>query len=137
MRIKMLAERYRGIIAYVFFGVLTTVINVAVYYFCYDICGMPNLLSTAAAWVVAVAFAFVTNKLFVFESRSWHGIQPLKEAAGFVGCRLSTGVAEMLIMYVFVDRLQFSGTVMKLISNVIVIILNYVLSKLLVFRKNK
>ena len=135
MRIRELIARYKGIINYLIFGVLTTLINVAVYSLCYDALKIPNLVSTAVAWVIAVAFAFVTNKLFVFESRSWRGAEALKEAVNFVACRLSTGAVEMVLMFVFVDLLAFSGTVMKLICNVIVIVLNYVLSKLIVFKK--
>ena len=135
MQIKELFKKYKGIINYLIFGVLTTLINVVIYSLGYDVLGIPNLVSTALAWVVAVAFAFVTNKLFVFESRSWRGTEALKEAVNFVACRLSTGAIELVFMFLFVDLLAFSGTVMKLVCNVIVIILNYVLSKLIVFKK--
>lgn len=135
MQIKELFKKYKGIINYLIFGVLTTLINVVIYSLGYDVLGIPNLVSTALAWVVAVAFAFVTNKLFVFESRSWRGTEALKEAVNFVACRLSTGAVELVFMFLFVDLLAFSGTVMKLVCNVIVIILNYVLSKLIVFKK--
>lgn len=135
MQIKELFNKYKGIINYLIFGVLTTLINVVIYSLGYDVLGIPNLVSTALAWVVAVAFAFVTNKLFVFESRSWRGTEALKEAVNFVACRLSTGAVELVFMFLFVDLLAFSGTVMKLVCNVIVIILNYVLSKLIVFKK--
>lgn len=130
-----LYRKYKSILSYLIFGVLTTVVNVAAYYLCYDVIGIENIPSTMVAWIIAVAFAFITNKLFVFESRSWKMRIALKEACNFTLCRLGTGVIELIVMYVFVDVLNYNGTVMKLISNIIVIILNYIASKLLIFRK--
>ena len=81
--IKDLLIKYKGIILYLIFGVLTTVINVATYYISYDVCGISNLISTMIAWVVAVAFAFVTNKLIVFESKKWDK-DSIKEIVNFI-----------------------------------------------------
>lgn len=134
-KIMQLYRKYKSILSYLIFGVLTTVVNVAAYYLCYDVIGIENIPSTVVAWIIAVAFAFITNKLFVFESRSWKMRIALKEACNFTFCRLGTGVIELIVMYVFVDVLNYNGTVMKLISNIIVIILNYIASKLLIFRK--
>ena len=135
MQIKELYAKYKGIVNYLFFGVLTTVISVLTYSLCYDLLKIANLISTAVSWVAAVAFAFVTNKLFVFESRSFDKAVALKEAANFIACRLGTGVLEMAWMFLFVDLLSFSGTLMKIVCNVVVIILNYILSRLIVFKK--
>lgn len=70
---KKLLEKYKSIIRYAFFGVMTTIVNVAVYSLFYEVLSIGNILSTVVSWGLAVAFAFVTNKLFVFESRSWKG----------------------------------------------------------------
>lgn len=134
--IKNLLLKYKGVILYLVFGVLTTVINVITYHICYAMMHISNLSSTVIAWVVAVAFAYVTNKIFVFESKKKNQ-EAIKEAINFFACRIGTGVIEIGIMYVFVDVLLFNGTIMKLFTNVIVIIINYIASKFLVFGKGK
>ena len=80
-------------------------------------------------------FAYITNKLWVFESKTVGFSALLKELSSFVGCRLATGVLDIVIMYIGVDVFLLSGTLMKLFSNVIVIVLNYLLSKILIFSK--
>ncbi len=124
---------YKSIIIYLVLGVCTTVINVVAYYLCYEQIGISNVLSTIIAWVVAVLFAFLTNKPFVFGSHSWALGLVLAEGVRFFGCRLGTGMIEVVGMYLLVDILHLNGTLMKLLINVIVIILNYVFSKFLVF----
>lgn len=126
--------KYIDIIKYLFFGFVTTVINVVSYYLLYEIANYSNVVSTCSAWGIAVAFAFVTNKLFVFNSKNWSK-DSIKEGIKFFTCRIGTGVIELGIMYLFVDILAFNGTIMKIITNIIVIILNYVGSKLFVFKK--
>ena len=135
MALKDLYYRYKGVIKYVVFGALTTLLNVIIYYLFYNLLMLPNTLSVIIAWVISVAFAFVTNKLFVFESKSWEAKIATKEALDFVLCRLATGFLEVALMFLLVDILKFNGTLMKLATNIIVIILNYVASKLLIFKK--
>ncbi len=135
MTIRDLYSRHKGIIKYVVFGALTTLLNVAIYYLFYNILMLKNTPSVIIAWILSVAFAFVTNKLFVFESKSWQANTATKEALDFVLCRLATGVLEVALMFLLVDILKFNGTLMKLITNVIVIILNYIASKLFIFKK--
>ena len=132
---KALLEKYRGLILYVVFGVLTTAINIAVYALCYRVLRLPNVPSNVIAWILAVLFAFVTNKLYVFESKSLERGTVARELASFVGARLATGLLDLAVMFVGVDLLHGPDLVFKVGSNVIVIILNYVLSKLVVFRK--
>lgn len=134
---KKLLEKYKSIIRYAFFGVMTTIVNVAVYSLFYEVLSIGNILSTVVSWGLAVAFAFVTNKLFVFESRSWKVKTALKEVTNFILCRVGTGLVEVIMMYVFVDILSYNGTIMKLLTNIIVIILNYVASKLIIFQRSK
>ena len=134
---KVLFLKYKALIMYGIFGVLTTAVNIVTYWLCYDVLHLPNVPSNILAWVTAVAFAFVTNKRFVFESKqnSWNGV--LKEAALFVGARVGTGTLDTAIMFVGVDLLKGNSLVFKLFANVLVIILNFVLSKLIVFKQKK
>jgi putative flippase GtrA len=97
--------------------------------------GLSAALSNAIAWAVAVAFAYVTNKPFVFKSNDWSMKTVIPELGKFVGCRVASGAAETLILLVSVDILGWNGNVWKLVTSVLVVILNYVGSKLLVFRK--
>ena len=87
------------------------------------------------AWVVAVLFAFFTNKPFVFQSNDWTWQVLCPEFLKFVGCRVISGVFETLFLGLTVDLLSWHGLVMKIIVSVIVVILNYIASKWLVFKK--
>ena len=97
--------------------------------------GIDTIPSNAIAWVLGVAFAYVTNKIFVFESKTDTLSALLKECMSFVWCRLATGVMDMVIMYVTVDCLHWSDMIMKILANVLVIVLNFVFSKLIIFAK--
>ena len=130
-------KKYRSLISYGVFGVLTTVINIAVYALCYQKLGISNVVSNIVAWTIAVLFAFITNKLWVFESKSMELTVLVREAVSFFGCRLATGVLDLAIMYVTVDRLALNSTLMKCISNIIVIVVNYVASKLVIFKQKE
>ncbi|MBQ4226840.1 MAG: GtrA family protein [Clostridia bacterium] len=134
-KLKGLFLKYKEQILYVFFGGLTTMINWGAYALCYNVLGVSNVPSVIIAWILGVAFAFVTNKIWVFESRSFDTKTVLRELWTFVAARLATGLLDLGIMYLAVDVLGGNGNVWKLISNVVVIILNYVFSKLIVFRK--
>ena len=132
---KALYHRYFDVLAYLFFGVVTTVINYAVYLPCYNLLGLSAAVSNAIAWAVAVAAAFLTNKPFVFKSHDWSAKVVLPELTKFLGCRVGSGLLETAIIFVTVDCLAWNGNIMKLITSVLVVILNYIGSKLLVFRK--
>ena len=130
-----LVEKYWDIISYLFFGVLTTVVNWLVYFPLYNWAEVSATVSTVIAWVVAVAFAYLTNKPFVFRSHdwSWKAVKP--ELAKFLGCRIGSGVMEVFVMWLTVEVLFWNGNLMKILVSMLVVILNYVGSKLLVFRK--
>ena len=125
----------KEVASYLFFGVCTTLINWVSYYILYNMCYVSNVVSTIIAWVLAVTFAFFTNKKWVFESKSYSAKTVVKESASFILSRVFTGVLDVVIMWVAVDLCAFNATLWKLISNIIVIILNYLLSKLFVFKK--
>lgn len=134
-KIKALMIKYKGLILYGIFGVLTTIINIATYAVCYRVIGIANVPSDIIAWVVGVAFAFITNKLYVFGSKSMDMKTLFPELTKFVAARLATGVLDVIIMFIGVDVMHGPDVILKVASNVIVIILNYVLSKLVVFKK--
>lgn len=134
-QILKLFAKYREIIVYLVFGVLTTAVNWAVHIPLYNYAGCSATFSTAVAWFVAVIFAFLTNKPFVFQSKDWSLPVAGPEFVKFIGCRVGSGVVELLMMMVTVDILHWNGTVMKIIVSVFVVIVNYVGSKLLF--KNK
>ena len=134
-RIGELIRKYRDVLVYLVFGVLTTVVNYIVYLPCYNLLGLSATVSNVIAWVFAVAFAYVTNKPFVFDSHDWSMETVMPELAKFVGSRVASGAIETGIIFVTVDLLRWNGNLMKLATSVIVVILNYAASKLLVFRK--
>ncbi len=131
--LKKLYFQYKEIILYVFFGGLTTLVNWAVHFPVYQATDMA-WFSTAVAWTVAVLFAFFTNKPFVFESHDWSKQVVIPEFLKFIGCRVGSGVMELLLMGITVDFLHWNGIVMKIAISVFVIILNYIGSKWL-FKK--
>ena len=134
-KIRELIIKYWDIVSYLFFGVCTTVVNYMIYLPCYNLLGMSATVSNMVAWVVAVAFAYLTNKPFVFKSHDWSAKTVIPELARFLGCRIGSGAAETLILLVTVDLLGWNGNIWKLVTQVLVVILNYIGSKLLVFRK--
>ena len=134
-KLKQLIEKYYDILAYLVFGVLTTVVNYIVYLPCYNVLGLKAVVSNVIAWVAAVAFAYLTNKPFVFRSHDWSAKTVVPELTKFVGCRIASGAAESAIILVTVDILGWNGNLWKLITSVLVVVLNYIGSKLLVFRK--
>lgn len=147
-------------ISYIFFGVMTTIVNLAVFYLTkkfFSAIGWNGVFNTIVpedskivelfsggseyldanliAWIAGVVFAFVTNKLFVFESKSWKPSVAGKEFTGFISARIFSLVVEMLGMFVMVTLLTWNELVAKLIVGVVVIIINYIFSKLLIFKK--
>lgn len=130
-----LIQKYKSLISYGIFGVLTTVVNIVSYNLCYYKFEISNTFSNVIAWILAVSFAYFTNKIWVFESKSWRWRIVKKEIAAFVSCRLATGILDLIIMYVCVDIMGIQAMIMKFVSNVLVIILNYVFSKLIIFKR--
>ena len=127
--------KHKDILIYLFFGGLTTVVNYLVYLPLYNFLHFSGVVSNILAWCVAVIFAFLTNKPFVFRSHDWSLKTVIPELGKFVGCRIGSGALETGIIWLTVDCLQWNGNLMKIVTAVIVVILNYVGSKLLVFRK--
>lgn len=133
--IKKYWEKYKDVILYLIFGGLTTAVNIAVYWLCVHMMGTGVMFGTVTAWVLSVLFAYVTNRSVVFHSTASGGQEVLKEIGSFFACRLGTGVMDWVIMFVFVTVLHFNDMIVKILSNIIVIVLNYVLSKFVIFKK--
>ena len=136
-KILSLLEKYREVISYLFFGGMTTLVNYIVYLPCYNILHLSGALSNAIAWVAAVAFAYLTNNPFVFKSHDWSAKTVVPELTKFVGCRVGSGLVETAIIFMTVDLLRFNGNIIKILTSILVVILNYVASKLVVFRKSE
>lgn len=133
--INKLWNKYKDIAIYLIFGVLTTVVNYLVYLPLYNVAQWSATLSNAVAWFFAVAFAFLTNKPFVFKSNDWSVKTVFSEAVKFVGCRVGSGLMETAFIFLLVDVMTLNGNVIKLMLSIAVVILNYFASKLLVFKK--
>lgn len=148
---KKLIEKYKELILYVIFGGLTTLVNFASFKIFNMILGEEHyLISNVIAWFISVIFAYITNKLFVFESRSWRLKIIGKEIFSFFAARVFSFAVEEFGLYALVDLMGFDryqidifGFVLggkmisKIVLAVIVVILNYFFSKLVVFRKKK
>ena len=136
-KLKTLMVRYRDVIVYLVFGVLTTAVNYLVYLPCYNVLGFSGSASNAIAWIGAVVFAYVTNKPFVFKSHDWSASVVLPELGKFIGSRALSGALQTLLILLTTDICGLNGDIMKLVTSAVVIVLNYIASKLFVFRKKK
>ncbi|EHO54395.1 putative cell wall teichoic acid glycosylation protein GtcA [Lachnospiraceae bacterium oral taxon 082 str. F0431] len=134
--IKNLWLRYKELFFYAVFGVGATVINIVSYRVLANIFGKKYfLIANIIAWILAFIFAFITNKLFVFESKSWEAQIAMKEFVGFLSARLATGILDTVLMWFFVSVISLDDTLSKIIINILVIIINYVASKFFIFKK--
>lgn len=149
--IKTLITKYRELIVYFIFGVCTTVVNLVTFKLFNLILGDEKyLISNIFAWFFSVVFAYVTNKIFVFQSKSWAFKTLLKEVSSFFSSRVLTFLIEEFGLFVLVDVLQMKNInldafvtvisgemIAKIIISVIVVVLNYIFSKLFIFKHNK
>lgn len=153
---KKLWKKYKEIITYVIFGVLTTVVSWGSYTVFVNLLSMKVFVGNLLSWVCAVAFAYITNKLWVFDSKSWKPAVIGKEIVTFVASRGVTGVIEIVfvpllaatgfdnIFYRLLEKMNISlgilftdGIYSKVVLAVIVVILNYFFSKFIIFKKSK
>jgi len=129
-------NKYKEIINYVIIGGLTTLVSLFIYYISVLTVLNPNneielQIANVISWIGSVTFAYFTNRSFVFQSKNDN---KLKEMGSFFSARVLTLLIDMLIMYIFVSKLEFNDKIIKLSVQVVVIVLNYILSKLFVFR---
>ena len=136
-KIRSLLREHREIVSYVFWGVMTTAVNYVSYTLLTEVFHVHYMAGTIAAWTVSVLFAYFVNKLFVFQSRDWAWRVALRELWQMVASRLFSLGLEMAIMWFFVDTMHFNHLIVKLAANVVVVIVNYVLSKFIIFKKKQ
>lgn len=136
-------KKYEETINYLFFGVLAFLVNMAAYAAAVWVLGADNeqallvAAATAFAWVAAVLFAYWTNRTFVFKSKVKDRTGIWKEFSAFVGARIATGILEQIIMFVMVKQMGVDHMIAKFVCNVVVIISNYIFSKLWIFKKKQ
>lgn len=137
-KLKEIYKKNKDIILYIFFGGCTTVVSFVVYFIFAKLALFPSNINTVMnstiSWIAAVIFAYVTNRTWVFESRASTAKEIVSEISAFFACRVATGVLEVGLMFVFVDKFHFNDLVVKIVVTFLVIILNYVASKLYVFK---
>lgn len=134
---KEIIKRNREIISYLIIGVLTTIVSLISYYLLTITILSPNnplelTIANIISWIISVLFAYVTNRKYVFQSKDKN---ILKEVSKFTLSRVTTLIIDILLMFIFVSILHFNDKIIKLLVQIIIIILNYIFSKLLVFKK--
>ncbi|GEK29407.1 GtrA family protein [Limosilactobacillus fermentum] len=129
-------EKYKALILYGIFGVTTTIINVVSYALMLLI-GINVQVAVVVSWLLAVIVAYLTNRVWVFNSGASTNIELLREFISFMLARLATLIVEMLIIWFGVQLLDQDPIIWKIIDNIVVIILNYVISKLIVFKNTR
>ena len=131
-------SRIRHLIFYLFFGICTTMVNILSYGLFSRVGNWGTVPATAAAWVLAVLFAFVTNKLFVFGSFDLHPKKVWSEFVPFVACRAATGIFTMVAMIAMVDGMGIKQDfICKIVVSAISLVLNYIFSKWFIFKKKE
>ncbi|MFL2059906.1 GtrA family protein [Marinilactibacillus psychrotolerans] len=138
--IKLLKDqytKYEEVINYLFFGVLATVVNVGIFYLFDTLLQTPYLFANGLSIMGAILFAFFTNKKYVFKSETVSKREAFREFYLFVGFRLTSGIFDMLSMYILVDFLTIDTNVSKIITQFIVVVVNYVFSKVFIFKQEE
>lgn len=124
-------------ISYLFFGVLTTLVNYVSYFILSSQLKIDYKISTVISWILAVLFAYITNKIWVFKSTSFNSEILFKEITAFLSARIVSGIFEFIWMIFTVEILKMNDLIAKLLANVFVVIMNYFFSKMFIFKKNK
>lgn len=140
MRLPMLRmfnpfyKKYKEVLLYLFFGGLAFLISIGSYAVFNIFYGINELLANVFSWIITVSFAYLTNKIWVFHVQTIGIAETFRQMAMFFGGRIITLVIEELILFVFITWLHFPGMVIKVLAQIIVIFLNYIISKLLIFK---
>ena len=129
-------NKYKEGLLYLFFGGCTTLINILTFFICRQF-SLNVGLSNIIAWTVAVIFAFITNKLIVFDSKNMDKNVVMRETISFFIARIISLGIDMGLIYLMIDYLKINELISKIVSNIVVIIVNYIFSKMFVFKKEK
>lgn len=135
-KIEKIFMTYKEIILYLIFGVLTTLVNIISFYFM-DLVGINTYVNNTIAWILSVIFAYVTNKIYVFESKTTNKKELVKEVSSFFLARVFSYVVDMTGMYLCISVLCMNKMISKVLINFIVVVLNYVFSKLFIFQRSE
>lgn len=133
---KNLLTKYEEQILYIVFGIATTLVNFITYFLLIKI-NVPYLISNAVAICISIIFAYVTNKIWVFKSNTKSAKTIFKEFISFISCRIISSICDMGSMFVLISILYSNDFIAKIITCIIVVILNYVFSKFIIFKKGK
>ena len=133
MVVKKLFEKYKSLILYIFFGVCTTAVNIVVFWLMAHPLNFGTVFSSVVAWTASVIFAYITNRRWVFESKARGAGKIFREVYSFFACRFATGVLDCFLMFIFVDIFGLDDVIIKILLNIIVIVLNYIGSKIFFF----
>ncbi len=134
-KIKELYFKYKEVINYLFFGGCTFLVSIISFYLFNKVIGFNEHVANIISWILAVSFAYITNKKYVFESKTSEKKDLLREIGSFVSARLLTLVMEELILLIGVNFMHIDSMIVKIVAQVIVIVSNYFLSKLFIFKK--
>lgn len=126
--------KYKEIILYLVFGILTTLVNIVIYFIFANIFMINYLISNIIAWIISVLFAYLTNRKYVFESKR---SSIFFEMISFFCSRGITGLLDITLMWLFVENLILDDFIAKIFVNIIVIVLNYLFSKMIIFKEGK
>ncbi|GEL67996.1 GtrA family protein [Marinilactibacillus psychrotolerans] len=129
--------KYNEVISYLFFGVLATIVNIGIFYFFDTLLNTPYLIANGLSIIGAILFAFFTNKKYVFKSNTTSKEESFREFILFVGFRLASGVFDMLSMYILVSLLTVDTNISKILTQFIVVVVNYVFSKVFIFKQEE
>lgn len=137
--IKNIYSKHKEIINYLIFGILSTIVNLLTYYILiFTLFNSNNpielQITNIISWIISVTFSYITNKIYVFQSNNEN---ITKEIIKFYSSRLTTLFLDILLMFIFVTIFNLNDKIIKLIVAIIIIILNYILSKLIVFKQKK
>lgn len=136
--LKKLYISYREVINYLIFGVLATIVNFVSYYIFARLVGIDEVISSGMSWFCSVLFAYITNKIFVFDSKTESKKDLLKECISFFLARIVSGIlCDVGTFALMVKVLKINDIVSKIVTQVMVVIVNYVFSKFIIFKRKK
>lgn len=136
LTLSFMNEGRYAVLMYLLMGGLTTAINIVVFWFSNDVLGMNYSIATVIAWIFSVLFAYVSNKLYVFESKNRSLNTLLREIISFVSFRLVSLLMDLIVMYICISLLNIHALFAKVLANVVVLVANYAFSKWFIFKKS-
>ena len=137
MAVKKIYEEYKSLILYIFFGVCTTFVNIVSFWLMVHMFNFRAVSGSIVAWIASVIFAYITNRRWVFQSKARGTKNIFREVYSFFACRLATGVLDCFVMFLFVDIFGLDDVIIKILSNIVVVVLNYIASKIFIFKNSK